>query len=59
MDAGFEAFHDGGLGRNTVGVLLVMERRLEDRIRFAVVGDHNVLIDTARANGEAAVVVCV
>ena len=59
MAAGFEAFHDGGVGRNVVGVLLSLERRLEDSIIVAVVGNHNLLIDTARANGKAENVVCV
>ena len=59
MAAGFEAFRDGGVGRNVVGVLLSIEQRLEDRISVALVGYHNVLIATARANEEAAGVICV
>ena len=51
MAAGFEAFHYGGVGSNALGVLLGIERQLEDRIIVIVVGDHNVLIAMARANG--------
>ena len=35
-----------------VVVLLGIERRLEYRIRFTVVGNHYVLIAAARANGK-------
>ena len=59
MAAGFEEFYDGGVGRHALRVLLGLERCLEDRITDAVVSDHNVLISAARANGEAAGVVCV
>ena len=59
MAAGFGYFHYGGVGSKAVGVLLGLERRLKDHIRFTVVGDHNLLTATARANGEAAIVVCV
>ena len=56
---GFEAIHYGGLGINVVGVLIGMERRLEDIIRVVVVGNHNVLIAAAISNGEAVGVVYV
>ena len=59
MAAGFEAFHGEGLGRNAVGVLLGIERRLEDHIGVAVLGNHNALVSAARADGEAARVVYV
>ena len=55
----FEAFYDGRVGSNTVGVLLGLERSLEDCIRVVVVGNHNVLIAAERSNEEAADVVCV
>ena len=55
----FEDFHDGGVVTNAVGFILGLERCLEGFIRFTVVGDHNVLIAAARANGEATSVVCV
>ena len=57
MDVGFEACHDGGVGSNVVGVLLGLERSLEDCIRVAVVDGHNVLVAAAKANREAAGVV--
>ena len=41
--AGFDAFHDGGVGDNVVGVLFSLEHRLEDRVGVAVGGDHNAL----------------
>ena len=53
----FEAFHDGGVGSNAVGVLLGLERSLEVCIRAAVVGNYNLLIDAERAKREAAGVV--
>ena len=56
---GFEAIHYGGLGINVVGVLIGMERRLEDIIRVVVVVNHNVLIAAAISNGEAVGVVYV
>ena len=59
MATGFETFHDRGVVRNAVGFLLGLERRLEDCIRVTVLGNHDVLIDAARANGEAPSVVCV
>ena len=48
VDVGFGAFYDGGVGGNVVGVLLGLERRLEDRIGVAVVGNRNVLIVAER-----------
>ena len=41
-----------------VCVPIGLERRLEDCIRVAVVGNHNVLISMARANGEVDSVIC-
>ena len=52
-------FHYVGVGSNVVGVLLGLERRLEDRIRVAVVGDHSILIAAERVNRGAVSVVCV
>ena len=57
--AGFEAFHDGGVGGNVVGIILGLEWGLEDCIGVEVLGNHNVLIAAARANGGAAGVFCV
>ena len=57
--AGFEAFHDGGVGGNVVGIILGLEWGLEDCIGVEVLGNHNVLIVAARANGGASGVVCV
>ena len=58
MAAGFEAFCDGRVSRNAVGVLLGMERRFEDCIRVSVTDNHNVMIAAAKANGEVDGVVC-
>ena len=49
----FEAFYDGGVGINALGVLLGIELRLGGCIGVALVGNQNVLISAARANGEA------
>ena len=40
-------------------VLLGMEWRLEDCMRVAVVGNHNVLLAAVKANGGAGGFVCV
>ena len=55
----FEAFYDGGVGINELGVLLGIKLRLEGYIGVALVENHNVLVAVARANGEAAGVICI
>ena len=42
-----------------MGVLLDLERRLEYHIIVEMLGDNNVLISTARTNGEATGVIYV
>ena len=55
----FEAYRDGGVGSNAVGVLLGLERRSEYHIIVTVVGDNNVLISAVTSNVEMAGAVCV
>jgi len=49
--------HDRVLGGDAVFVLVGLEGRLDDRVRVAVVHDHDVLIATAGTNGESASVI--
>ena len=59
MPTHLEAVHDGIVGGDAVFVLTRLEGGLEDCIGVTVVGDHNVLVAAAGANGEATCVVCV
>ena len=57
MPTHLEAVHDGIVGGNAVFVLTRLEGGLEDCVGVAVVGDHDVLVAAAGANGEATCVV--
>jgi len=57
VPAHLEAVHDGIVGGNAVFVLARLEGGLEDCVGVAVVGDHDVLVVAAGANGEATRVV--
>ena len=52
-----EAGHDAGVCRDTVAILAGLEGFDEDDVGAAVVCDHEVLVDAARADREAARVV--
>ena len=54
-----EAGHDVSVRRDVVAVILCLEGLNEDGVYVAVVGDHQVLVATAGADGEASCVVCV
>ena len=53
-----EAGHDAGVFRDAVAVFLCLEGLDEDDVCVAVVGDHQVLVAAAGADGEASCVVC-
>ena len=57
--ASLEAVHDAGVGRDAVAVFPCLEGLDEDGIGVAVVGDHQVFVAAAGADGEASYVVCV
>ena len=54
-----EVGHDAGVGRYVVAVFSCLEGLDEDGVGVAVVGDHQVLVATAGAYGEASCVFCV
>ena len=58
MTASLEAGHDAGVGRDAVAVFSCLEGLGEDGVCVAVVGDHQVLVAAAVADGEASCVVC-
>ena len=53
----FEFRHDTSVGWDAVAVVSGLEGLNEDGVGAAVVGEHDVLVATARADGEAAHVV--
>ena len=53
-----EAGHDAVVGRYDVAFFSCLEGLNEDGVCFAVVGDHQVLVAAAGADGEASCVVC-
>ena len=59
VTASLEAGHDAGIGRGAVAVFSCLEGLDEDVVGVAVVGDHQVLVAAAGADGEASCVVCV
>ena len=59
MTASLEAGHDAGVGRDAVAVFSCLEGLDEDGVCVAVIGDHQVLVAAAGADGEASCVVCV
>ena len=48
-----EAGHDAGVGRDAVAVFSFLEGLDEDGVCVAVVGNHQVLVAAAGADGEA------
>ena len=59
VTASLEAGHDAGVGRDAVAVFPYLEGLDEDSVGVAVVGNHQVLVSAAGADGEASCVVCV
>ena len=57
MAALFEEDHDVVVRSNVVVVVLVLEWIYEDGVSVAVVGDHDVLVYTAREGGKASLFV--
>ena len=57
--ASLEAGHNAGVGRYVVAVFSCLEWLYEDGVCVAVVGDHQVLVTAAGADGEASCVVYV
>ena len=57
VTASLEAGHDAGIGRYAVAVFSCLEGLNKDGVCVAVVGDHQVLVAAAGAEGEAACVV--
>ena len=54
-----EAFHDGVVGYDVMGVTTHFQCGVQDGIGVTVVGNHYLLVATVRANGEASSVFCV
>ena len=59
VTASLDAGHDVGVGRYAVAVFSCLEGLDEDGVYIAVVGNHQVLVAAAGADGEASCVVCV
>ena len=59
VTASIEAGYDAGVGRDAVAVFLCLEGVDEDSVGVTVVGNHQVLVSAAGADGEASCVVCV
>ena len=59
VTASLEAGHDVSVGRYAVAVFSCLEGLDEDGVCVSVVGDHQVLVAGAGADGEASCVVCV
>ena len=59
VTASLEAGNDAGIGRYAVAVFSCLEGLDEDGVCVVVVGDHQVLVAAAGADGEASCVVCV
>ena len=57
VTASLEAGHDASVGRYAVTVFSCLEGLDEDGVSVAVVGDHQVLVAAAGADGEASCVI--
>ena len=57
VTASLEAGHNASVGRYVVAVFSCLEGIDEDVVSVAVVGDHQVLVAAAGADGEASCVV--
>ena len=59
VTASLEAGHDAGVGQDAVAVFPFLEGLDEDSVGVALVGDHQILVAAAGADGEASCVVFV